>query len=406
MALATIHPGCWPCRIGAAVAWVASVLLVAPAHGQAPEPAAEATPAAITKRSVLRDPEDGKLDLSEFLLERKGFLPVPFVVTEPAVGYGGGLAALFFRQSMSEAREQATKTGHITPPDIYVLAAGGTENGTRLLGAGAMLTFGDDRWRYRGFVGRTDLHLDFYGVGGVLGKDARLAYNLDGLLSTQQVLYRLGESDNFIGMRWIYLDLPGSFQGSNTPALPALPTFTNRSSGLGLSFEHDSRNNFFTPSRGVRAALDTLFYAPGIGSDARFQTYRGFVFAYTPVSKNLVLGGRLDRRAARGDVPFYQLPYIDMRGIPAVRYQDNDVAVVEAELRWNVSDRWGLVGFAGVGRAWGGGTSFGEAANRVSRGAGVRYQIARVLGLWVGLDVARGPEGDLAYYIQVGNAWR
>ena len=38
-------------------------------------------------------------------------------------------------------------------------------------------------------------------------------------------------------------------------------------------------------------------------------------------------------------------------------------------------------------------------------GAGFRYLIARKLGLYTGIDVARGPE-TTAFYIQVGSAWR
>lgn len=39
----------------------------------------------------LMDPSDGKFDVGDWLTEQKGFLPVPFIITEPAVGYGGGL---------------------------------------------------------------------------------------------------------------------------------------------------------------------------------------------------------------------------------------------------------------------------------------------------------------------------
>src|SRR5947209_6682155 len=72
------------------------------ALGASDDPATSAdTPAA--KPSIFFDQQDGNVDLSEFLLEKKGFLPVPIIITEPAIGYGGGLSALFFRQSMSEA---------------------------------------------------------------------------------------------------------------------------------------------------------------------------------------------------------------------------------------------------------------------------------------------------------------
>jgi len=106
-----------------------------------------------------------------------------------------------------------------------------------------------------------------------------------------------------------------------------------------------------------------------------------------------------------GRTPFYMLPFIDMRGVPAARYQDQRTAVVETELRWDVTPRWAAVGFVGAGRAWGRSTSFSEAGNVISRGVGFRYLIAKRLGLWVGLDHARGPEGG-TWYIQVGNAWR
>ena len=80
-------------------------------------------------------------------------------------------------------------------------------------------------------------------------------------------------------------------------------------------------------------------------------------------------------------------------------------AVIETELRWSFTPRWAAIGYIGAGRAWGKSTDFGEAPSAVSKGVGFRYLIARRLGLWVGMDYARGPESS-TWYIQVGNAWR
>ncbi len=392
--------------VGSIVASASLLLFGVRADAQAaPAPAASSMPAE-APHSVFFDRQDGEPDLSEWLLEKKGFLPVPILITEPAVGYGGGFALGFFNQSIGEAAANAKKSGHVTPPDLYGVAFAATENGTRFGGIGGMFTFHDDRWRYRGGIGRADIHLDFYGVGDSFGQDYQIGYALDGWVSSQQLLYRLGESSNFLAVRWLYLDIDARFDGDRE--LPDLPehAFATRSSGLGLSFEHDSRNNIFTPSRGMLAALDTMFYAPDFGSDNRFQSYRAHLFSYTPLSKSVVLGGRLDGRLARGDVPFYQLPYVDMRGVPAMRYQGSDVVLAEMEARWSVTERWGLIGFAGAGRAWDEDQNFGDTGSRVAKGAGFRYQIARVLGLWVGMDYAWGPDGEEAFYIQVGNAWR
>jgi len=78
---------------------------------------------------------------------------------------------------------------------------------------------------------------------------------------------------------------------------------------------------------------------------------------------------------------------------------------MEAELRWNATPRWALIGFLGVGRAWGSSKNFGDADSANAWGAGFRYLIARRLGLYMGVDIAKGPE-DTAFYIQAGSAWR
>ena len=50
-----------------------------------------------TKNKIsFRDPVDGAFDVSSFLLEHNGVLPIIFPITEPAVGYGAGLAVLYF----------------------------------------------------------------------------------------------------------------------------------------------------------------------------------------------------------------------------------------------------------------------------------------------------------------------
>jgi len=363
-----------------------------------------ATQALAQDRGLFTDPEDGALDASEWLLDRKGFLPVPILITEPAVGYGAGAAFLFFRESFREAAARGKETGHVTPPDIYAVALAATENGTTFAGAGALVTFHEDRWRYRGAVGRPDANLDFYGGGSTGAEGLKIGYNLEGWVSTQQLLRRLSRNA-YAGARWLWLDLDARLDVSRAPP-PQLPqSRTVRSSGIGPVIEYDSRDNFFTPSRGWFANLEALFYSPDIGSDEKYEIYRGRVFAYFPVGRQLVLGGRLDARNARGDVPFYQLPYIDLRGIPLARYQDENAGAAEAELRWNVTPRWALIGFIGSGRAWGTATSFDEADSVSSWGGGFRYLVARRLGIYMGVDLAKGPE-ETAIYIQAGSAWR
>lgn len=141
----------------------------------------------------LTDPGDGMLDLSEHLLEHRGILPVPIVITEPAVGYGGGLVGIFFDKPLGDALKTSLgETGKAVPPNITAVGALGTENGTRGAFIGHRHTWQADRYRYLGALGKVDARLDYYGP---LGKPR--AYQLDGVGLMQQFQARAGETDWF-----------------------------------------------------------------------------------------------------------------------------------------------------------------------------------------------------------------
>ena len=94
-----------------------------------------------------------------------------------------------------------------------------------------------------------------------------------------------------------------------------------------------------------------------------------------------------------------------MRGIPAMRYQGESVAVAETEFRWNFTYRWSLLLFGGAGAT--DSVDFVPSSSDdtvYSRGVGFRYFIARRFGAHAGIDIARGPE-DTAFYITFGQAW-
>ncbi|GAL30524.1 outer membrane protein [Vibrio variabilis] len=96
------------------------------------------------------DPQDGRLDGSQFILDNAvGFLPVPLTVTDPAVGVGGGAALLFFHES--EERKQKRLAGEEVkdiPASTSGLMALGTNNGSHLYGGFHSGNWMNDRIRY------------------------------------------------------------------------------------------------------------------------------------------------------------------------------------------------------------------------------------------------------------------
>ena len=92
-------------------------------------------------------------------------------------------------------------------------------------------------------------------------------------------------------------------------------------------------------------------FAPGLGADEDYQRGSLVGMYFRPLSSKLFLGLRGQYTATFGDPPFFVQPYVALRGAPAMRYQGEEVAQAEAELRWQFWKRFSMVGFAGTGKA-------------------------------------------------------
>jgi len=171
-----------------------------------------------------------------------------------------------------------------------------------------------------------------------------------------------------------------------------------------LTLRYDSLDNMFTPTTGTLSETSVSVLDDFSGGSSDFQLFQHVWLQHWPLASDLFLGARGQFNASFGDVPFYARPYIDLRGVPALRYQGEQAFSAELELRWQFHPRVGLVGFGGAGLAWIDSEQFRREQDAWSGGLGARYLISSKFGLHVGLDVARGPE-DGAIYVQFGNAW-
>ena len=145
--------------------------------------------------SSFRDSLDHAIDISDWLVNKKGVLIVPTIITEPAVDYGIALAAVMFHSSYSE------KNG---PPSMTGVMGAGTLNGTWAAGVFHSGYWKQDRIRYMGAVARTNANLGFYGSGNIdLLNGESVNLNLDAWLLLQQIKFRISESNFFIGGRYL-----------------------------------------------------------------------------------------------------------------------------------------------------------------------------------------------------------
>lgn len=349
--------------------------------------------------SKFRSAEDGRFDVSGFLDEKYGFLPIVMPITEPAVGYGAAGALAFISKPLGQAQSGYDR------PNITMVGGMGTENGSWGAVAGDFRNWFDDRLQTLAGVVYASVNLDFYGIGGdsVLANDP-LRYNLEPKGGTLQAKYRIGDSRFWTGLNYAFASTDVRF---DAPAgTPGLPTFRSESNvgGLTPSLTFDTRDNLFTPTRGTYVEVTAGLFSEALGGDDEFQRAQIVAMQFAPLHPRLFLGLRGQAAASFGAAPFYLRPFIYMRGVPMMRYQGEEMAQIEAELRWQFWKRFSLVGFAGAGAAWNNFERLDNTQTVVAGGAGFRYELARKYGIHMGLDVAFGPD-NTAVYVQVGSAW-
>jgi hypothetical protein len=351
----------------------------------------------------LIDPEDGMLDASNYLASAHGIFPAPIIITEPAVGFGIGAAVAYFHQGKDLDPDEHQHSG---PPSISVGFGAVTDNETHLYGGAHSGVWKDDHIRYLGALAAASVNLKFYPGSRTGGSDDEgIRFNVDGTFLYQQIQFRLRESNWWLGANYLYINAENTFrvEGVDEDNLPD-PQFQFNQAGVGTFVEYDGRNTTFTATDGLRMLLEYRNYDQRWGSDFDYNHALGSVYHYTPFGAHSSLGLRLDGETVSGEVPFFAFPYINLRGIPAMRYQGESTITVEAEFLWGFTPRWSLALFGGAGKTSSVDLFGNEEETVVAGGVGIRYRLARELGIQAGVDVARGPE-DTAIYLTIGSAW-
>lgn len=359
------------------------------------------------KKISMKDSLDGKFDMSDFIIDAHGFVPVPFIITEPALGgFGGGIAPIFLKKRPPFV-DSVNGEVKVTPvaPDITGGVGLYTVNNTWMTAVFRSGTLIKSRIKYRIGGGYGRIIMSFYrtlpGVG-----EREFKVSIKGIPVFASAIKRIAVSNWYAGLQYLFMH--SEVTSANDVSLPSFIKPIELKSSVGLPsaiIEFDNRDNVFTPNRGLKFHVDAGYANKIFGSDYEFSKMNYYTYMYKHFSEKFIGGWRIDgQQVLGGDPPFYLLPYIDMRGVPAERYQGRADILTELELRYNVVPRWSIMAFGGTGKAFDDWSDFGSAKWVVSGGTGFRYLLARKFKLRVGIDVARGPE-TWAYYIVFGSNW-
>ncbi|MGD9140516.1 MAG: BamA/TamA family outer membrane protein [bacterium] len=347
--------------------------------------------------SGFKDTLDGDFDMSAWLSRAYGFMPVVSIITEPAIGPGAGLGLMFLNRDRSEIGQMITE-----PPDIAGVFGMYTANGSWGVGGGYRGYWKNDSIRYLGGLGYLSLNLKYYPAWPQDLSDKGVDFNIKGAGTIQDLSFRIPKTRLFLGAAYTFfrsivsLEIP-------LESIDKWELDTNIG-GLGATAVYDNRDNTFTPDNGIRTGIRYTFYSPTFGSDKTFDILNTYALGYHLLGDRYMLALRLDGRFSFERTPFYMRPYIELRGVPAMRYQGEYTLVAETEFRWDFKYRWSLILFTGVGSAVPVNGGWDDRTDAYNFGGGLRYFLARLYGIRAGIDVARGPE-EWALYITIGQAW-
>jgi hypothetical protein len=262
-----------------------------------------------------------------------------------------------------------------------------------------------DRLRYTGALARTYANVGFYGSGRIgISESEPVNLNLDAWVLLQQLKGRIAASNFFIGGKYILVKTDNAFE------VPIdIPEFTGYKFSSTLSeasilVNYDTRNNVFSPTRGFFIQLTGTYSDTWFGSDALYGRIGVDAVGYFPASKRVFIGLRYGSNYTLGDVPFYARPMVQMRGVPLMKYQGKNTTLMETEVSVDVSSRWSLLGFAGIGNAYSKISDFENGKSVRTAGSGFRYLLARKFGVKMGMDFAASQD-DFAFYFIFGSSW-
>ena len=158
------------------------------------------------------------------------------------------------------------------------------------------------------------------------------------------------------------------------------------------------------PGEGKLIDLNIWRYDEALGGNYDYWSSRLKALWFHRLHPKIVLGLRLDITGVDGKPPFFGYPFVKLRGIPALRYQDKIAGAIEAEARYRIMPKWEVLAFAGKGYTSDKVPVFDNPDNIYNFGFGARYNIFQAQNVWLGIDIARGPD-DWNWYVQVGHPW-
>jgi hypothetical protein len=341
--------------------------------------------------------------------DRFRLLPIPIFITEPAIGEGLGVALALFHPVKS-GKPDETKLATLesmadsaaprkAPPVVTGVAGAYTNSESWFGGVGHSNNWRNDSIRYTGLLAAAKINSSIYVFG------LPVDFSMEASFIYQDMKFRVADSNFMLGFAASYLDADNAF-GIGLPGEQDDGRFSADFQNVGIAFKaaYETRDNTMNPRTGQLVDLSIWRYDEAIGGDYNYWSGTLKALSFHSFTEKFTLGLRLDVSAVDGRVPFFAVPFVKLRGVPALRYQNKIAGAAELEARYLVRPKWEVSAFGGLGYTSDDFPIYENPESIYNFGFGARFNIFEAHNVWVGVDIARGPE-DWNYYIQVGHPW-
>lgn len=333
--------------------------------------------------------------------ERGDTVVLPIVAYSPDTGLmlGGFALRLFYLDPSAEGARPSA----ISPVVIYTL------KNQWLVFLGTDLVWDEGRWHAAVVPGYQKFPDDWYGLGRGTPADPLESYtpeqfSLEGLIERKV----LGELRLGLGYRVAKHQLletePGGVLAAGLPG-----TEKSILSAPGLLAAWDTRDNTWSPRRGLWVQAGVSFSRDGWGSDYRFDEHSADLRGYLPAGDRGTLAAQVLYRSVDGIAPFYHLPRLGgeggLRGYAGGRFLDRTMALARAKWRSGpVWKRLGAVVFAGAGDVAPRPGALTAAAGLTTFGLGLRWTVSPQEKVNIRMDFGFGKD-DGGFFLSLGEVF-
>lgn len=328
-------------------------------------------------------------------------IPIIFYTPETSVGFGGG-GQIFL---LNKKNIYNDRVSNIFADVVF------TSEGQFILDIIPQIYFGDGDFYLDVNYKRKIFPNSFWGIGADTPNSNEEPYDMSSHILRASLLMRLPPSLNF-GFDYIYEhhDVTEVEEGGLLASGDIMGSDGATISGLGITFNLDTRDNIGSPFSGELLKMGAQFSSELFGSTATYNKFIADLRTYRPLGKKSIMAIQLYYEGHSGDPPFQGLSSYGggnySRGYFQGRYIDKHMYIIQSEYRYRFHSRWALNAFG----------LFGTVANvpgdlfifdniKPSLGGGVRFKLIKDQDTWVRADFAKGIDGSKGFYFGVNEAF-